>query len=903
MNSQLDLFSEIVASAPAFLNGLNEQQQAAVQAPAHQALQVLAGAGTGKTELISRRFVKLVHELRAKNSACPEERILVVTFTSDAAMNMRLRIQQRLLENGEEGLSRDAWISTFHQFCLRLLRTHALEAALPPNFVMLNPLEQQVLFQRIIQNILTDNSKDIQSVLARFALPLSSNVLLLERLIQLGIDDLESLLNTDNLYRVINRIKTSGLSPKEFLEIATKQAQQLTECLKNLPVPHDKDLDKVENMALKIMAWKDVFQPWAHTSWEPIQAATEKAERSGKKMTASTLKDELKNLLKLYLADRTFEPIMPELSILDEVLLQEIQVIQIIAAIYALYQDALLQQGACDFDDLINHSIQLLSTKPHLRARYQQQFEAMIVDEFQDSNGSQLRLLELLMREKASNLTVVGDEKQSIYAFRFAQPENLDLIFRNSQLTRINLQTNYRSRPPVLAVANHLTEQITLRSNQTLQASEKNEVFLEPKVTWVSLDTMDEDENGKQSHRAVDEQKEKEAQFIAIEIARLIAKENYYFSDIVVLVKSHTRAEAIQRALVDLNIPSVRQKNLGFFQEPVIKDAMALLHLMRNVHDELPLVRILQQKLNQRTLYRLLETKRLLKAEQPNISLFEVCLRLAGQPDSIPGISTSLAQAIGALTMKLRELYKLKNRLTPVHLFLKLAQQVGIIKPNTPAWQQKQQRITLRMFEKLLYLLNQSQILQPTLDEVLDTLEQYVNHPEQELPVKAELSGEDAVQIMTVFAAKGLEFKVVFSAYTEKARVSGTDQSTILFDPQYAGKAGFGLILGKVNGRPNVKREVYQKCWQAPRGKTEAQRVFYVALTRAMERLYVIRGSQSFDWTKPDEYPRSAVNILSEADDVEWLDANVWEIDTESLRQKMAVVQEQARLQSKSERV
>jgi ATP-dependent exoDNAse (exonuclease V) beta subunit len=244
------------------------------------------------------------------------------------------------------------------------------------------------------------------------------------------------------------------------------------------------------------------------------------------------------------------------------------------------------------------------------------------------------------------------------------------------------------------------------------------------------------------------------------------------------------------------------------------------------------------------------------------------------------------------LAFQLRSAYKLKNRLTPVHLFLRLAGQVGLIDRHTPEWQKKQQRITLRMFEKMLYLFSRSKTLQATLDEVLDVLTQYEAHPEQELPVKEELSGEDAVQIMTVFASKGLEFKVVFAAYTERAGVSRAEDSAILFDPQYAGKAGFGLILGKVNGLPNLKREIYQKCWQTPRGKTEAQRVFYVALTRARELLYVIRGSQSFPWTAPDEYPRSSVRLISETDDSAWLDETFWSADTEPLRQKMMLLQE-----------
>jgi ATP-dependent helicase/nuclease subunit A len=888
--------------ASPYLEGLNERQRDAVMAPANQALQVLAGAGTGKTELISRRFVKLVKELRAAGISRSEERILVVTFTSDAAAGMRERIHQRLLDNGEEGLGPGAWISTFHQFCMRLLRAHPLEVGLPPDFVILNSLQQQVVFNRVAHGVLAGEFSEISPVLEKYGLVGAVSPVLLSQpgLEKTGLDDLEALLEPSRLYKLISRIKSAGLSSKEFLEMALSQSLQLTECLKSMPLPHIDGEKPVENVLLKLQAWRTCLMPWAHDRWDPVNELARKAEETGKKLTASSYKAELPALAKLYLASNTFEPLSPDFTPLDEALALEKSSIALVAAIYALYQEALLAQGGCDFDDLINHAIALLENSPTLRARYRQKFEAIIVDEFQDSNGSQLRLLELLMREKAENITVVGDEKQSIYAFRFAQPENLDLIFRHGPYKKVNLQTNYRSRPPVLSVANALTEQITNRPQQQLDACERNALHQDPKVIWVNLDGMIDAGEGKFTQEAISVHKALEAQYIAVEIARLVGSGACKFSDIVVLVKSHAKAEAIQKALAGYNIPAIRQKNLGFFQESVIKDALALLRLVRNPSDELSLVRILQNKLNQRQIRLLMALRRTLFSEgdyvdgrkQSKLSLFETCLRLYDDP-SLAEMPLGVAQAIGDLAFRLLDIRKQKGRLAPVQLFQKLAKVVGLVDPKTPAWRQKQQRITLRTFEKLLYLFSQNQPLQPTLDEVLETLEQYAADPSQELPVSEELSGEDAVRLMTVFASKGLEFPVVFCAYAEKGRSPGAgDDAMMLFDPQYAGKNGYGLILGKANGRVNLKREIYQKCWMTPRGALEAQRVFYVALTRAKERLYVIRGSHSPEWSAPDDYPRSAVEILSQSRHREALEALLWDFDSEALRQQMADLQE-----------
>ncbi|WP_373532770.1 ATP-dependent helicase [Vampirovibrio sp.] len=907
--SQLDLFDApdaepvtataqsltATAESALFLAGLNPQQQDAVMTPIDMPLQVLAGAGTGKTELISRRFVKLVKDLRHKGFARPEESVLVVTFTKDAAQGMRERIHGRLLESGESGLGPQAWISTFHQFCMRLLRLHAWEVGLPPDFVTLNQLEQQVIFNRVMQGVLLGENGDLTALLAQTRLNkvLPDDVLSLPRLEACGIEDVEGTLSPQRVYGLINRIKTAGLSPLEFYQTACAQSAALTEALKQLPTPHYKDSDKLDNMLAKLEAWVSALQPWAHADWNPIADVERKAEKKGKKLTPSDYKAPVEGLAKFYLVPKTFEPAFPETGGMDILLSVELQLIGMISAIYALYQDRLLKEGACDFDDLINHTIRLLEVRPDLRQRYQNQFEAVIVDEFQDSNGSQLRLLSLVVREGSRNLTVVGDEKQSIYAFRFAQPENLRLIFGNHPHKTVNLQTNYRSYPPVLGVANHLTDQITRYPNQRLNPSEKNAPHQAPLVTWLSFDEPVEKDDGSLAKKPIALQKEREAQFIAIEIARLAQTGDYHFSDMAILVKSHAKAEQIQGALADLGIPSIKSKTLGFFQESVIKDALALLRLMCDLSDELSLTRILQVKLNHRQLLALMALKKRLPHSPGHArpSLFDACLSLKSNPAHCPELSAGVAEAVGDLAFQLLAIRKRKARLSPVQLFLALAGVVGLIAPETPEWLKKQQRIRLKTFEKLLYLFGQNKPIQPTLDEVLDILNQYEANPNQELPVSEELSGEDAVRIMTVFAAKGLEFPVVFVAYADKSGTRGGDDTLLLFDPQYAGKAGFGLVLGKLNGLDNLKKEVYQKSWMGPRSATEAQRVFYVALTRAMRKLYVLRSDQSADWTAAAEYPSEWVEALSEVQHEHHLSITYWLADKAPIRQAMAALQ------------
>ncbi len=897
-------FESKTASLPVsdfpFLDRLNERQRAAVLTPADSALQVLAGAGTGKTELISRRFIKLVRDFQVSGLPRPQSRILVVTFTSDAAASMRQRIDDRLISNGEEGLDSDAWISTFHQFCMRLLRTHPTEAGLPPDFVIFNPMQQQVIFSRIVQEVLSGKRRDVSATLNRYRLTgkLNANCLQTERLLAKGIDNLENLLETTRLFSIISRIKGTGLSPAEFQTIAAKQSIALTEQLKALPVPHDPEASKVENIQSKMLSWQAALSAWAASEWDPLGEIERKVEQKipGKTPTPGNYKDQVEALAAFLLVPKTFEPASPDLAPLDQALAQELAVIDLVTVVYALYQEALLIQGACDFDDLINHSIRILETHPLIQERYQRTFEAVIVDEFQDSNGSQLRLLQLIVRPQASNLTVVGDEKQSIYAFRFAQPENLSLIFRQGSHTQVSLQTNYRSDAPILEVANHHTDAMGSGKHQRLFQPEKaaSEITSQPSdttptvpVNWILWDAIDET---KDKPFPMDVQRDKEARFIALEIARLVQTGKYRFSDMAVLVKSHGKADQIQRYLTDLSIPSVQKKNQGFFQEAVIKDAMAMLRLMRHLHDDSALIRLLQKKLNHRQLRALMQWK---KSRAIKSSLFDACRSLSETPPSLLGFSEALTIGLTGLINTLWVARRQKMRLNAASLWMLLAREIGLIDPDTPAWQQTKDRISLRTFHKLLQQFSQGRPLRPTLEEVLDTLDRYAKDKHLELPVSNEVDAENAVRIMTVFAAKGLEFPVVFAAYTEDvSRGTPNGDSTIQFDPQFGDKAGFGLMLGKVKAQKTLKSELYRKIWVVPREAKEAMRVFYVALTRAERLLYVLVGPKSHEWAQAADYPAHAHAVLSESSHSEILETEYWAKDPAVLREMMKTLQE-----------
>jgi ATP-dependent helicase/nuclease subunit A len=897
------------------LHGLNAQQRQAATAPSDYPVQVLAGAGTGKTELIARRFVHLLRQFRAQGIARPSERILVLTFTSDATISMRERINSSLLAYGEEALGPNVWIGNFHQVCLRLLRMNPLAVGLPPNFKIVGAVDQERLFTRLLTQVADGQMADLSALASRYGMPdeFPRQCLDLIHLERGPLDAIGSLLEPARVFALINRIKTAGLSPAQFWQEARIQSSRLTQFVATLPVPHDPALSKLENVIAKIQGWHQSLQGWAAPGWDPIAAAEEKATQAGKPATPSEYKKQVEGLGKLYLASKTFEPVAADPAWAAAMLGEESAAIDALAGLYLLYQDALLKAGSCDFDDLINVATRLLRETglgPQVRA----EFEAIIVDEFQDSNHSQLLLLEELCRPKASNLTVVGDAKQSIYAFRFAQPENLELIFRHQPPQPISLQTNYRSHPNILSAANHITTYLSDNPGSLLQtpdAEAPSTVEVDSRrVTMLSLDALLEPaevddasftlmpkkktkasvETVKPKAEPMDVQREREANFIAVEIVRLLEEEDYDFSQIAILVQSHGRAATLLSHLADFGIPAVRQKSQGFLGEPFCKDLLACLRLLRRLNDDTALLRLLQKKLSPRLLYQLRKMQKELKIP----SLHSFCLLLADDTVTLSNCPQEICMALGDLArqlQKVRPLYKASDVPTALQ---HLVETLGLLNSSLPAWEQATQRLQLKTFEKLLWALAQTEGSQTRFESLMTTLEHYAANPTLDLPLteSAETlgNGEEAVKILTVHAAKGLEFPVVFAAYTASARAVSNQDTALIFDPQFGEKRGFGLILGKVQGRASVKTELYRKIWLEPRAVQERQRVFYVALTRAKERLYVIRGPQSFAWTQPENFPADVVEILSQTRDADYL-AEYFQPDAKVIKDRLRVLQ------------
>lgn len=243
---------------------------------------------------------------------------------------------------------------------------------------------------------------------------------------------------------------------------------------------------------------------------------------------------------------------------------------QHIALLFSEYQRALHAAVALDFDDLLLKTVELLHAHPDIRHKWQQQFEHILIDEYQDTNAVQYRLIKLLMNSRG-NLCVVGDDAQSIYSFRGADYTNILNFERDfPAATVIKLEQNYRSTAAILNVANALIEHNVNRTDKRL---------------WTAL------EGGAQPQLWQAYSEAEEARMIADEIYRQASSGRRY-RDIAVLYRTNAQSYAIERALRHMHVPYKIIGGLRFLDRAVVKDILAYLRLLYQPNDRVSFVRI-----------------------------------------------------------------------------------------------------------------------------------------------------------------------------------------------------------------------------------------------------------------------------------------------------------------------
>ena len=686
------------------LEKLNREQ---LQAVTHKdgPLLIVAGAGTGKTTVITQKIAYII-EQRWANS----DEILALTFTEKAAGEMEERVD-KLLPMGYL----DLWISTFHSFGERILKDHGLEIGLPNDFKLFNEFEQWALVKKNLDKFDLDYYR-----------PLGNPTKFIYALI-----------------KHFSRAKDDDISPAGYLEYA--------EGLK----------ENLDNML------------------------------SGSKVRSKKL--EVRSLVN---SEGVLDKTVAE---------QEIMRINEVANSYHVYQQLLLDNNALDFGDLINYCLKLFRERPAILEKYRKQFKFILLDEFQDTNWAQYELVKMLAEPK-NNLSVVCDDDQAIFRFRGASMSNV-LQFKKdySKAEKIVLVKNYRNRQNVLDLSyefiklnnpNRLEYQFNkdgkegMKLNKKLIAQENSEAVIK---VMQGVDLQDE------------------VRQVVEKIADLkIKNKNTSWNDFAILVRANNSAKDFCNALDIAGLPYQFMASRGLYAKSVVMNLIAYLKLLDNYHESPAVYRVLNLLIFDFSYQELVNFNYI-----ANKKAWSLYTALRNSNGKLGGTTQIKIDKVLNLINKHTAMARDKNASEIIMAFLNDSGYLQYLISRDER-ESRESASLLNQFMKRIQKFeagNDDKSVKAFLTELnmeIDSGEQGSLSPDIE-------SGPEAIKIMTVHSAKGLEFQYVFIANMVDKRFPTTERKEPILIPD--------ALIKEILPEGDIHLE-------------EERRLFYVAMTRAKQNLY-----------------------------------------------------------------
>lgn len=665
---------------------LNSQQRKAVEF-GEGPLLIIAGAGTGKTTVVTERITHLITTGKVRPDG-----ILALTFTEKASREMEERIDKALPYGATQ-----MWISTFHAFCDRVLRNEAISIGLDPGFILMTEATT-ILFIR----------KHLFDFSLEYFRPLGNPTKFLSGLVT-----------------HFSRLKDEDITPAEYLKWIKNQ--------------ESKSNDQTEE---------------------------EKQE---------------------------YEKYME------------------LANAYRTYEELKVKEGVADYADLISNTLKLFRTRKDILKRYQNQFEYILIDEFQDTNYAQNELAILLAGEK-NNITVVGDDDQAIYRWRGAAISNI-LQFRAHfpKATAIVLTKNYRSTKEILDKSYALIQN---NNPDRLEVAENIDKKLE------SMRRI----NGKPVELIYADRVENEAEAVSKKIQSLIGSKDtpFQYSDVAILVRANIHAEPFSRALSRLGIPYQFLGPGRLFRQPEVKDLIAYLKVLYNFEDNVAMYRVLAMDyldIHPRDLAAVSNY-----SKKYGVSLFEASEVTSGvrvtEGVSVPKpfITRETETKLHGLVSMIHRHLGLVKKESAGQILYYFLQDSGLLQQLTLFKTAREEQIALnitKFFNKLKTF--EAEHDDASVFAVVDWIDLSMNLGESPLASDTDWTMNNAVSILTIHSAKGLEFPVVFLVNLVSQRF-----------PTIARKEQIPLP-------ENLIKEVL------PSGDyhlQEERRLFYVGMTRARDLLF-----------------------------------------------------------------
>jgi len=862
---------------------------------------VTASAGTGKTAVLSERCAQLLADTKLANAS----EIVVLTFTEAAAEEMLSRIAETLrkkfLQSRDTAIRHQlllldaAHISTIHAFCKRIITENFHTGGVDPEFRIIDEDERALLKSQILDEVIEQAwaddalSQGLDKLLYRRNIQ-STGKNFLKTIIEASTF-LDSVASADDFFeRAQILAEAASLSVNA---LAKKQQQIILEKLQQcksqieysmvldakategghwagllvdgLLGPINKCIGAIEEGDFETCAKVIREFSWKRFTVKPKHLSKDQADAI--KAPAAKAKDAIKGLKDLAIVCERYDEVVGVSAGLQTKVL-----IELVKRFDRKYRDAKKGFNCLDFADLEHKALKLLNENAAVAQSLQRKFKYIFVDEYQDINAVQQAILNKIQR--GDNTFVVGDAKQSIYAFRQAKPG----IFLDRLKTadggtgaplRVDLSDNFRSRKPVLDFMNMvfakiMTEGLSsieydqrsyLKAGFEYEPAEKDAKFVEMYILDEEVSEKTEDNEKNIRFKGQVSAGQRQASFIAKRIKRMVGEAEFKIydkdadvyrpvehRDIVILMRSPSNRAAEYVEVFELaGIPVSSQNCSGYFEATEISDCLCLMKVLDNPRRDIELAAVLRSPFFRVTDTELAVIRKFGDSAQSKPSFYDRMTLYCER-----GNDEGLRDKLCGISEQLNMWRRLVRRGSIADALWQVLRDTGYLSFVSALPNGKQRRANLlKMHDRAIQFegfagvaANQS----TSLGRFVEFIEKLLAHDKDWAPAEPETSAQNAVRIMSVHKSKGLEFPVVFLAELNNKFNKKDSTNDCLFDADDT----FGLKIVEPNLKVKLSSIAHQVIAEEKLKTTlaEEMRVLYVAMTRARERLIITASKE-----------------------------------------------------------
>lgn len=766
----------------------NKEQQLAIDTIDRNVC-VVAGAGTGKTAILSHRFINIIKKYKLQGKEAMEK-ILAITFTKKATNEMIDRIAKEILNLEEKDPSfRGLYnhlaflkVSTIDSFCQSIIKENTFKIGLPSDYKIIEETEAKLILDQIVKEVFNNYlalDKNLESFLVKKNY--SNPKIILEELKNIYKKIQSKGYDFDQLFMANPLNNLESINIEEF----SSNLNFFIEDLKSLKIVNGRHaiVKKIKDGILEKLTLDD-----ENIVRESLYDIKDALEKISSKADIGYLHNELEKIILNFEKEDLvyYDLINSMLKDIDEKFRQEKK-----------------KLGLVEFSDLLYYT-DLLLQYPEILEDVRNKYQYIMIDEFQDTNQYQKKIFyKIASKEKEldrNNLFVVGDPKQSIYGFRGSDLKVFHDVKEDIEKSGglvVELKENFRSSQSLVAYANTLFSKL-LKENYT---------ELTAKIPWAK----EKENNKKVQFIQIEDEEISEGEIVARKILQL-KNSGKDLSDIGVLFRSSTRLSELEFSLSKYNIPYINPKSRDFYNKREILDLILLFKFLNNPQDSEALYGLLRSN------FFLIEDNSLFKlAKSADDSLFNNLLAYKGQEDVLNYAKDVLLKT---LSMKdktsIYELFRSFVSSCYYYEFLKTTK-------NT-----KQEIENIKKFEELIIYYEEN--ISSSINEFIEYL---LIEEKDDLNEALVLSNQGAVNLMTIHASKGLEFDTVI--FYDSQNSAQKERSTLILSEKY----GYGIRTSdKSTAFSIIQADNFND------EQDERNRLLYVCVTRAKKEFIFISVKQ-----------------------------------------------------------